>query len=113
MEIDINQKKASMGDKYQIFIDGQQKYFASRQLFKFLPFIQLCKIDNGAIRMTLEKKLSWFKPTFDIKRWDNNMLEFKTASFWKNYYVCQCGGDAYDIYGHRGRKYSVYKMTDK
>ncbi len=36
MEIDINQKKISIGDKYQIFIDGQQRYSASRQLLQLL-----------------------------------------------------------------------------
>ena len=36
MRIDINQKKISIGDKYQIFIDGQQRYSGAKKLFRML-----------------------------------------------------------------------------
>jgi hypothetical protein len=37
------------------------------------------------------------------------VLEFRTVSVWKCEYECQVGQDCYHIYGHRGRKYSIYK----
>lgn len=109
MEIDINQKKISIGDKYKIFIDGQQTHFASRQLFRLLPEIRLYEAGSECEKMTVKKRLSFFKARYDITRWDNNVLEFRTISFWKLHYQCQVGADTYDIYGHRGRKYSIYK----
>lgn len=110
MEIDINQKKISIGDKYQIFIEGQQAYSASRQLLQLLPEINLFQTNSGGgARMTIKKRLSWFKAKYDITRWDNNVFQFRTKSIWKLHYQCQFGPDTYDIYGHRGRKYSVYK----
>jgi len=109
MEIDINQKKISIGDKYKIFIDGKPSYNASRQLFKLLPVINLFDNDGNGPKMTINKRFSWFKAKYDITRRDNNILEFRTKSYWKNYYQCQVGADVYDIYGHRGRKYSIYK----
>jgi len=110
MEIDINQKKISIGDKYQIFTDGQQTHNATRALLQLLPEINLFEISFGdRARMTINKRLSWFKAKYDITRWDNNVLEFRTKSYWKLYYQCQCGPDIYEIYGHRGRKYSIYK----
>ncbi len=110
MEIDINQKKISIGDKYQIFTDGQQTHSATRALLQLLPEINLFENNfGGRARMTINKRLSWFKAKYDITRWDNNVLEFRTKSYWKLYYQCQCGVDTYDIYGHRGRKYSIYK----
>jgi uncharacterized protein YxjI len=109
MEIDINQQKISIGDKYKVFIDGQQAYTASRQLLSFLPVVHLYKLDDERPRMTITKKLSLFKAKYDITRWDNNVLEFRTRSFWKLQYECQVGPDMYMIYGHRGRKYSIYK----
>jgi uncharacterized protein YxjI len=109
MEIDINQKKISIGDKYQIFIDGQQTHFASRKLWRLMPEINLSKIGDDSPRMTINKRLSWFRAKYDITRWDGGVLEFRTKSFWKHYYQCQSGSDNYGIYGHRGRKYSIYK----
>ena len=113
MEIDINQKKISIGDKYQIYTDGQQTHFASRQLFNLLPVINLFENNNGKPRMTINKKRSWFKESYDITRWDNNVLQFRTKSYWKLHYQCQCGNDTYNVYGHRGRKYSIYKNDNQ
>ena len=113
MEIDINQKKISIGDKYQIFTNGQQTHAASRELFKLLPVINL--FENGCVkaRMTIKKRFSGFKAKYDIARWDNCILEFRTISFWKLHYQCHNGSDTYDIYGHRGRKYSILKNSNQ
>jgi uncharacterized protein YxjI len=110
MEIDINQKKISIGDKYQIFTDGQQTHRASKALLQLLAEIRLFENKSGdQPRMTINKRLSWFKAKYDITRWDDNVLKFRTQSYWKSYYQCQSGADTYDIYGHKGRKYSIYK----
>lgn len=53
MEIDISQAKISIGDKYKIFVDGQQTYNASRQLFRFLPVVNLYMQGDGAPRMPI------------------------------------------------------------
>ena len=109
MEIDINQKKISIGDKYQIFTDGLQTHTATRQLFKLLPEVNLFDNSGDRARMTINKRLSWLKAKYDITRWDNNVFQFRTKSIWRLHYQCQFGPDMYDIYGHRGRKYSIYK----
>jgi uncharacterized protein YxjI len=109
MEIDINQKKISIGDKYQIFTDGQLTHYATRELFNLLPVVNLFENNYGIPRMTINKRLSWFKAMYDITQRDNYDIKFRTNSFWKLHYNCQVGNDTYDIYGHRGRKYSIYK----
>jgi len=109
MEIDINQQKISIGDKYKVFIDGQETHRASRQLFSLMPVVHLYELNNERPRMTINKLLSLFKAKYNITRWDNNVVEFRTISFWKSQYECQVGQDTYMIYGHRGRKYSIYK----
>src|ERR1700761_7804053 len=109
MEIDINQQKISIGDKYKVFIDGQQTHTASRKLLSLLPVVYLYKLNNDQPRITINKLFSLFKAKYDITRWDNNVLEFRTKSFWKLQYECEVGQDTYMIYGHRGRKYSIYK----
>lgn len=109
MEIDINQKKISVGDKYRIFIDGQQTYAASARLFKLLSVIDLFELNTTVPLTTINKRFSWFKAKYDITRPDNSVLPFRTESFWGLHYRCPCGNDIYDIYGHRGRRYSIYK----
>jgi hypothetical protein len=109
MEIDINQKKITIGEKHNIFIDGQQTYFASKELFSFNSVINLFVNGTGRSRMIIRRTGFWFSTNYEIVRWDNNLLEVKSRSFWSLDYSCQFGPDRYDIYGHNGRKYSIYK----
>jgi len=109
MEININQKPISIGDKYKIFIDGQESYRAARKLFKLLPVVVLYKNDGDIPRITIRKRFTFFKASYVLKREDSSILEFKTISFWKRHYQCLVGKDMYDVYGHRGRKFSIYK----
>ena len=77
------------------FVGGQQTHNASRQLFRFLPVVNLYTLGDDRPRMTIAKKLSWFKAKYDITRWDDNILLFRTISFWKPQYRCQVGADTY------------------
>jgi uncharacterized protein YxjI len=109
MEIDINQKKLSFNDKYQIFIDGQQTHFAViRSLYSSAT--ELIEKESGKVKYIIGKKWTLFTTSFSLIRLeDDNILAFRTRSFWKRHYFCVVGMDMYDIYGHTGRKYSVYK----
>lgn len=109
MEININQKKISIGDKYQIFIDGQQTHAASTGLFRWFAEINLFEHGNDRAKYTIKKNWTFFKTSYDLTRWDNYTFEFRTKSFWKLHYYCQVGQDLYEIFGHKGRKFSVYK----
>jgi uncharacterized protein YxjI len=109
MIIDINQKKIAFGDKYRIHINAEQAYFASTELISFMPRLHLFSHQSNRARLSMEKKWSWFNTRYEITLWDGNKIEFTTASLWKSHYQCRFGNDLYDIYGHRGRKYSVYK----
>lgn len=109
MEIDINQQKISIGDKYKIFIDGQEQYKAVRKLFRLLAVVDLYRDDNDTPLMTIRKRWSWFRAKYDIVRSDNTVLPFRTKSFWKDYYQCEMGSNKYELYGHRGRKFSIFK----
>ncbi|MFT3933583.1 MAG: hypothetical protein QM726_08220 [Chitinophagaceae bacterium] len=109
MEIDINQKKISIGDKYQIFTDGVQTNRAAAKLFRFFAEINLFDTENDFPLMTIKRRFAFFKAKFDLTRKDGILYEFTTVSFWKSHFQCTAGRDMYDIYAHRGRKYSVYK----
>ena len=109
MRIDINQKKITIGDKYNIFVDELQNYSASTELFRLLSVINLFNNDYGCARMIIKKKLSWWGPKYELVRYDSNVFSFETISVWKLHYKCRLEDDVYDIYGHRGRKYSIFK----
>src|SRR6185312_489271 len=111
MNIDINQKKISIGDKYNIFVNQEQKYSASTELFKLLSVINLFFSDESRARITIKKQWSWLGPKYNIVRYDNNTFYFKTLSFWRLRYQCQVEDDIYNIYGHTGRKYSIFKNS--
>jgi uncharacterized protein YxjI len=108
MEIDINQNEIAIGDKYKIFIDGQLSHTASTELFKLFAVVNLFDITGNGHRLAINKRHLWFKAKYEITRHDNSILAFQTKSFWKNHYQCHDDASRYDIYGHRGRKYSVF-----
>lgn len=109
MEIDINQNNISLGDKYLIFINGRKTHSASTQLISWLSEINLFEGERAEPKFVIKKNQTFFKISFDLVKWDTTVFEFRTKSYWKNHYFCQVGQDLYDIFGHHGRKYSVYK----
>jgi len=109
MRIDINQKKIAIGDKYHIFIDGQPAYRASNELFRLLSVINLYREDDPRARLTISKQWFFLKPAYDILLNDHRTAEFRADSWWRMHYRCTCSPDIYHVYGHRGRKFSVYR----
>jgi uncharacterized protein YxjI len=109
MEIDIHQKKITVGDKYKIFVDGKVMYSASRELFSMLPVINLFTQSGTSKMLSIEKRFTFFKASYDLVFDNNVVLQFRTKSLWRKHFQCSSGPDLFDIYGHKGRKYSVYK----
>jgi len=109
MEIDINQKKISIGAEYKIHSNGNEKYFATKKLFRFLGEINLFDNSQKRVRYQIKQNWAWFKLSYDLIKYDNNKFKLRTVSIWKRHFECRIGEDLYEIFGHRGRKYSIYK----
>jgi len=109
MEIDINQKKISIGDKYQVFIDGVQTHRAAAKIFRVFSEINLFDLNSDFPEMTIKRRFAFLAAKFDISKKDGIIYELVTKSFWKSHLQCVWGSDVYDVYSHRGRKRSVYK----
>ncbi len=109
MKIDVNQRAISIGDKYTIFINGSEEYFASVAIFTLLAEITLSRGKGKDSLLMIKKRLAFFKARYDIKIGGTETLEFITTSILKKQYRCIQGFDTYDIYANRGRKYSIYK----
>jgi len=109
MEIDINQKKISIGDKYQIFTDGSQTHRAAAKIFRIFSEINVFDVNGDVEEITIKRRFAFFVAKYDIAKKDGSIYELVTKSFWKSHLQCTAGMDVYDIYNHRGRKSSVYK----
>lgn len=108
MIIDINQKKISVGDRYEIFTDTGPTHRASSKIFRLFSEIDLFENGSDLALLTIKRKFSLFKAKYDINLLDGLTIEFRTASFWKGHYYCEHVADRYDIYRHNGRKCSIY-----
>ena len=109
MEIDINHQKISIGDKFKVFIDGTQVYHAAAKIFRLFAEINLLDPDSDFPLITIKRKFAFFKAKYDISRKDGTAYQLITQSFWKAHFQCVAGADLYDLYGHKGRKYSICK----
>lgn len=112
MEIVIKQEKISVGrDKYNIFIDGEKKYRAATPLLNITNLkVTMFKLDSDEPIISCEIG-SLFKkddPYFFIERQDKK-YKFNTIDLVGEHYQCEVENDMYDIYGHTGLKYSVFK----
>lgn len=113
MEIVVAQKKIAVGDKYSIFTNGRPTHKASRQLLQLLAKILLFESSEVTPHLIINRKFTWLKPAYDIIKKDHQVLAFRTKSFWKRHYQCQSNADIYDIYRHRGLKYSIFKNNQQ
>jgi uncharacterized protein YxjI len=109
MEIVIYQNSVSVKDKFQIFIDGNQRHHATYKLLSLLSEISLFEWDSELPKVIINKRFHLFNAIYDLSLSDGNVLNFKTISFLKDHFQCISNFDVYDIYANRGRKYSVYK----
>ncbi|MES2646450.1 MAG: hypothetical protein V4717_06210 [Bacteroidota bacterium] len=109
MEIDINQNPVQEGERYQIFICAKPTHIANTIIVKSLPEVKLLAIGKFWPKYVVRKRFVKEGLHYRITRFDNVVFEFKSTSSWKLHYCCQAGQNRYDIYGHFGNKYSVYK----
>ena len=109
MEIDIHQKEIALGNKYEIFLNGLPAYAASTELLQLYTVINLMDYVGQVQKLKIHRRPALFASKYDINLPDGSVLEFRTKSFWKNHFQCAAGPDRFDIYGHRGRKFSIFK----
>jgi len=86
MEIDIKQNKLSVGDKYEIFIDGQQRHNATSKVFRLLSEIELFEWDSPLPKLTINKNFDLLSAKYSIKTAEYKTYEFKTISFWEGHF---------------------------
>lgn len=109
MYITIRQKKMSIRDRYQIMTDGRDSHYAKTKLLRLFAEIDLFKNESPVPAITVKRKFSWLRPTFDFYLQDGRTARFQTKSLRKSHYQVLDRNDLYDIFNHRGRKFSIFK----
>jgi len=86
MEIEILKKGTTSNELYQISIDGHITHTAIKLASDLPAEINLFESNNtlNKPRLTITRKPAWFAAKYDIKRWDNDIIEFRTKSVWKH-----------------------------
>lgn len=106
--IQISQKKISIGDKYTIKVNGQPVLKGARRLFKLFPLLEVLPPQGGPPVFTIEQRgFVFLSPAF-VFTFGQNTYELTTVSWFKRHYQIHMGRDVFDIYGHRGRKVSIF-----
>ncbi len=109
MEIDIIQKKLSGKENYKVFLNGEEKYFAVSEAPSFLACVKLNDLGSDFPRVTIQQQWSWLKSSYTLTFEGGSVTQITTQSIWLRHYQCYVGGSAYDVYGHAGRRFSIYK----
>lgn len=109
MEIDINKPRTAIGKVYKIFEAQVHRYSATPELVNWLSIIHLREKEPNRECLQIRELKSWFTSRYNIHRSNGEVLEFRFKSFWLLEYECRSRQDDYQIFAHRGTKYSVYK----
>ena len=112
MEIDIFQKNTSLGIEYSISFDEIETRHVITDSIRRFSIAHLFNNGNAPLA-TIQLEQRWFSSKKEIIMSDGNIIELKTISSWKPHFRCQYLTNTYDIFSHRGRKFSVYKNDNQ
>lgn len=116
MEIFITSKMSSLtgqnglqATQYDIYSDGSRTRYATYEFFKLRPTLTLYENTHGSTILQIKKPFSWFKEKYVVRFPNGKVIEYKSLDWWKIRDQFVFGSDIFDIYGHRERKYSIFK----
>lgn len=106
--IQINQKKITFGDKYKIAVNGQEVLKCSRSIFKMYPKLTVTAVQGGPPIFEIEQRIAIMMQTSFVFNFGANKYELNTVSWWNRHFRIHMGQDVFEIFGHRGRKVSIF-----
>ena len=112
MKIELIPKSFSFQNKYDVHVNGSLKYHTIKKFFTWQAEINVFNINSETPVCTLKRKWKWDDVYYHIII-NSVVYEFVTISIWYSHYACQVNNDKYDIYAHKGRKYSIFKNDNQ
>ena len=113
MLIQIKQTSISLTDEYKIFVNNKLEFTAISQALKNTAKIDLYK-DNELV-LKLAKKSFGIRANYLIQdfRKESEIFEFKETNNIKLTFRCQINENNYELFGHNGNKYSIFKNAEQ
>lgn len=109
MNIEVRQQKLAIGDKYEVFIDGNLKYKVKSTLLKlFLSELQVLDLSDNRVGV-IKQRFDWFKLKYSINLYYLLPFEINTKRIFAMEYEATISNDTYLITRHAGLKISVFK----
>jgi len=109
MNIEVRQQKLAVGDRYEVFIDGDLKYYVISSLFKiFFSELQIFDLSENRVAL-IEQKFDWFKLKYKVNIYYLSAFEINTKRIFAMEYEAKISNDTYLITRHAGLKISVFK----
>ena len=106
--IQITQKKISVGDKYRISVNGHEVLKCARSIWKLYPKLTVTAVQGGPPVFEIEQRIAILFQTSFVFNFGQNKYELNTVSWWNRHFRIYMGQDVFEIFGHRGRKVSVF-----
>jgi len=109
MEIQVKRKSTSAVDKYDILVNENITMYAVKKVMKLLSSIELFSLSSKSI-LNIDQVPAILKSKYRISYNENSKdYFFKSLSIWKQHWGCSKDENSFDIYGHKGLKYSVFQ----
>ena len=94
--------------EFEVFIDQEHRFTVEwRRASKRREYL-LNELTQKNALILYDLKYWFGKISCSIQQ-EGSFFLFETVKRWKTKYSCLVGSDLYEIYSHRGTKYSVYK----
>ena len=113
MIIQIKQKAISSTDEYQIFVNNKLEFYAISQPLKKSAKIDFYRNDNLILKLAKENFGIRANYLIQDSREGNKIFEFKEINNIKLVFRCQINEDNYQLFGHNGNKYSIFKNNEQ
>jgi uncharacterized protein YxjI len=98
----------AIGNKYSVSVNGTERFFAKSKVLRFLYEATL-QDDQDSTVVTIKKRFSFLRALYDLRLQNGRTFRFRQESLIKPVYTCANGAERYEIFGHLGRKYSIFR----
>jgi len=114
VEIIINQKSVSLTDEYQIIVDNKFIFFAVSEPLKMSAKINIYNSENNKQILKIAKQNCGIRANYLIQDLQQNKIySFEEVNNIKLILKCQIDDNLFQLYGHNGNKYSIFKNQNQ
>lgn len=114
MKIIINQKSVSLVDEYQVYTKGKLNFTAILEPLQTSARINIYDSNSKNIVLKIIKKNFGVRANYLIEDLRiNQVYSFEEINNIKLTLKCQIGEHLFQLYGHNGNKYSIFKNQNQ